>query len=159
MSRARGIVGLLWAKNRGIYPEMTDTSCISTKLRRAGQHVARLYDEALAPSGLSVVQFSQLEAVRRLEAPSIGELAEDRHLDRSTLGRNVRTLARLGLVHFAPGEDERTRVVTLTDKGRAALKIATARWQAAQNSLADKLGAEKRAVLFDLLDELETLTP
>ena len=136
---------------------MSDTSCISTKLRRAGKQVAKLYDEALAPSGLSVVQFSQLNAIHRLKAPSIGQLAEDRHLDRSTLGRNVRTLQRLGLVHLGSGEDERTHVVTLTDKGRAAVKIATARWQAAQDSLVGKLGARQRAVLFELLDELETL--
>ncbi len=138
---------------------MTDTACISIKLRRAGRNVARLYDDALAPSGLSVVQFSQLEAIRRLEAPSIGQLAQDRHLDRSTLGRNVRTLARLGLVHLEPGDDERRHVVTLTDQGRAALKTATPLWHAVQDRLADRLGAQQRAELFALLDELETLTP
>lgn len=138
---------------------MVDTTCICIKLRRAGQQVARLYDEALAPSGLSVVQFSQLQAVRRLKAPSIGQLAEETRLDRSTLGRNVRTLRRLGLVHFEPGEDGRTHVVTLTGKGRAAVKTATPRWQAVQDQLAGKLGTQQRTELFDLLNELETLTP
>jgi len=138
---------------------MTDTTCICTKLRRASQQVARHYNESLAPSGLSVVQFSQLNAIHRLKAPSIGRLAADTHLDRSTLGRNVRTLRRLGLVHFEPGEDGRTRVVTVSDKGREAVKTATACWQTVQNNLSDKLGAEQRELLFELLNELESLAP
>jgi len=138
---------------------MSDTPCLCIKLRRAGQEIAKLYDNALAPSGISVTQFSQLHAIRRLKTPSIGQLAADLHLDRSTLGRNVRTLEQKRLVEHAPGTDERTRVVKLTDKGRQALRTATPRWQATQDTLADKLGAEKRQMLVGLLDELESLAP
>lgn len=144
-------------ENTGIYPYMSNTTCMNTKLRRAGQNVTRLYNDALAPSGLTTIQYSQLLAVSRLKTPSLSELAEETHLDRSTLGRNVRVLARLGLVQFVPGADGRTRVVTLTDKGQAAIAAAEPCWHAVQDLLADRIGEDQRATLFDLLDELETL--
>lgn len=42
----------------------------------------------------------------------------------------------------------------LTEAGHARLEAALPAWEAAQQKLIDKLGAEKRATLLALLDEL-----
>lgn len=136
---------------------MTNTACMCIGLRRAGRAVTRFYDDALAPAGVNATQFSQLRAILRAGSPTIGALADATDLDRSTLGRNIRVLGRMGLVRFEPGADERTRLVSVTADGKRVLKAATPLWRTAQSALAEKLGAGRRAVLFDLLHELETV--
>ncbi|MNC83136.1 hypothetical protein D3C75_1369430 [compost metagenome] len=48
----------------------------------------------------------------------------------------------------------RNRIVLLTDTGAERLKAALPAWEAAQQRLIDRLGAEKREILLKLLDEL-----
>ncbi|MDP6709385.1 MAG: MarR family winged helix-turn-helix transcriptional regulator [Alphaproteobacteria bacterium] len=137
---------------------MSDTICIGIKLRRAAQAIAKLYDQALVPAGITITQFSQMHAIGRLEAPNLGQLARETHLDRSTLGRNIRTLGRLGLIEHGPGADERTRIIRLSEKGKETLRMATPRWQVVQDSLEAELGSKQRSDLFAILSSLEALT-
>jgi DNA-binding MarR family transcriptional regulator len=92
--------------------------------------------------------------LQRLDQPSISTLAEAMGLDRSTLGRNLRVLEGDGLVRLVEGEDMRNRIVRLTEAGAERLKAALPAWEAAQQRLIDRLGAEKRETLLRLLDEL-----
>ncbi|MNL31316.1 hypothetical protein D3C87_1530970 [compost metagenome] len=75
-------------------------------------------------------------------------------LDRSTLGRNLRVLEGEGLVRLVEGADMRNRIVQLTEAGAERLTAALPAWEAAQQRLIDRLGAEKRETLLKLLDEL-----
>lgn len=133
---------------------MLPTTCHCTRLRRAAHAATRLYDEALAESGLTVTQFSLLRTISRLEQPHISALAEATGLERSTLGRNLLPLEKAGLVEFVRGGDARTRLVRLSRKGARTLDRAMAPWQAAQDRLESTLGAEKLALLEALLDEV-----
>ena len=133
---------------------MLTSECICTHLRRAARGVSRHYDEALEGFGINVAQFSLLRHLRRLDQPSISTLAEAMGLDRSTLGRNLRVLEGDGLVTLVEGEDMRNRIVLLTEAGAERLKAALPAWEAAQQRLIDRLGAEKRETLLKLLDEL-----
>ncbi|MFP3519753.1 MarR family winged helix-turn-helix transcriptional regulator, partial [Pseudomonas sp. SIMBA_077] len=81
-------------------------------------------------------------------------LADAMGLDRSTLGRNLRVLEGEGLVQLVEGDDLRNRLVVLTATGQERLTAALPAWEAAQQKLIDKLGAEKREMLLALLDEL-----
>lgn len=133
---------------------MEPVACYCTKARRVARLLTAAYDEALAPTGLKVTQFALLRMSARLEAPSITALAEATGLDRSTLGRNLRVLAKEGLVRLGPGEDERARSVTLTREGAAAMTRATPYWQAAQDELEGLLDAAERSVLDRILTRL-----
>jgi DNA-binding MarR family transcriptional regulator len=104
---------------------MLTSECICTHLRRAARGVSRHYDEALAGFGVNVAQFSLLRHLQRLDRPSITSLAEAMGLERSTLGRNLRVLEAEGLVRLADGDDQRNRLVLLTEAGRARLKRRT----------------------------------
>ena len=124
---------------------MLPTQCLCTKLRRAARSVSRFYDEALADTGLKVAQFSLLRHLRRLDRPSISELAEAMGLDRSTLGRNLRVLEGDGLLRLTGGEDQRNRLVELTPAGLDALERGTPAWEDAQRRLAGRLGESAAA--------------
>lgn len=137
----------------------TKTNCTCVAVRRASQAITHFYDSVLEPSGLKVTQLSLLRAVNRLETAHISLLAEAVQLDRTTLGRNLAVLERDGLVTVTPGDDSRTRIVTLTQAGRAALDRAAPLWDAAQARLVEQLGDERLDLLREMLDDIETLTP
>lgn len=141
-------------KKRVYATKMLPTPCHCTRLRRAAHAVTRLYDQALAGSGLTATQFSLLRTISRLEQPYISTLAEATGLERSTLGRNLRPLDKAGLIEFGQGEDARTRLVRLSRKGKRTLDHAMPRWQAAQDKMNAVLGDKKLTVLETMLDEV-----
>lgn len=121
---------------------MDPLPCYCLNARRAALALTSRYDEALAPHGLKVTQYSLLCSVARHGTPNLTRLAEATGLDRSTLGRNLRGLAALGLVALAPGEDQRDRVVSVTAEGKARIRAATPAWKVAQAEVEAALGAE-----------------
>lgn len=133
---------------------MLPTQCLCTHLRRAARGVSRHYDGALDGFGINVAQYSLLCNLKRLDQPSISTLAQAMGLDRSTLGRNLRVLEGVGLVKLSQGDDQRNRVVCLTQAGTERLAAALPAWEAAQQRLMDRLGEERRAQLLTLLNEL-----
>ena len=133
---------------------MLPTSCLCTQLRRASRGVTRRYDDALAAVGLGVAQFSLLRHVQRLGQPSISLLADAMGLDRSTLGRNLRVLEEQGLVQLGEGRDLRAREVRLTEAGLQRIEQALPLWEQVQRELNARLGADRRAELMRLLEEL-----
>ncbi|BDM24362.1 MarR family winged helix-turn-helix transcriptional regulator [Pseudomonas sp. LRP2-20] len=133
---------------------MLTSECICTHLRRAARGVSRRYDEALAGFGINVAQFSLLRHLQRLDRPSITTLAEAMGLERSTLGRNLRVLEAEGLVALADGDDQRNRVVLLTEAGAARLHAAHPAWEQAQLMLVEQLGEGQRDELVRLLERL-----
>jgi len=138
---------------------MSDESqetCLCIDLRSAANRVTQIYDQAMAPSGISVTQFSQLHLIQSLGSPTLKELAKASGLDRSTLGRNIRVLESLGLVDIRAGKDDaRTRRIIATGKGKNAFKRAIPLWHQTQTELIERLGgAKRRAELKGLLNEL-----
>ncbi|MGA8890262.1 MAG: MarR family winged helix-turn-helix transcriptional regulator [Anaeromyxobacteraceae bacterium] len=119
---------------------MDEVSCYCSNLRRAALAATARYDDALAPHGMKVTQFSLLHAVERRGRANLTALAEGTGLDRSTLGRNLRVLEGMGLVALSPGDDQRDRVASLTPRGRTRLRAATRTWKELQVSLAATLG-------------------
>src|SRR6478735_2773083 len=98
--------------------------CHCTRLKIATRKLAGLYDAALAPTGINVAQFALLRHVRRLQPVSLTELGRHLELDRSTMGRNVRVIEKMGFVSLGRGEDQREAVVTLSPAGEKILQDA-----------------------------------
>lgn len=131
-------------------------SCHCTRLRSAAQTLTEIYDRALEPSGLKITQYILLQSILQNEAKkSITELAQELGSDRSTLGRNLRILARDGLVFLSEGNDRREHIVQITEKGRQAVDCAYPLWQEAQAAVADTLGQEQLEILKTLLSQVE----
>lgn len=133
---------------------MTKDQCHCIMLRKASRKLSSYYDEALAPLGVNIGQFSLLRNVNRMAPVSLTDLAVAVELDRSTVGRNTKVLERMGLVTFGHGEDHREAMVELTDEGRALLKQGAPLWDGVQEAIEARLGAGDAAKLHDLLAAL-----
>lgn len=135
---------------------MIDTSCHCTLLRRGARALTQLYDDALAPSGIQVTQFGLLRTIERLSGePTIGDVAQATGLDRSTLGRNLRVLAREGWVLLQSGEDARAVVVSLTTSGKDKVHHALPLWRNAQRRIDRVLDEADRERIRGFVDALE----
>ncbi len=133
---------------------MPQETCLCIDLRTAANKLTQVYDQAMAPSGISVTQFSQLHTIQTLQGPTLKELAAASQLDRSTLGRNIRVLEKQGLVVTKTGHDARTRTIHLTAKGKQTFKNAVPLWLGVQSQLIERLGISGRGQLKDLLTTL-----
>ena len=129
--------------------------CNCAALRQAARRVTRLYDEALAPIGLSVNQFSILARLNRVGPSSIQKLARLLVMDRSTLGHLLRPLEKRGFVKLEVSErDRRGRKVALTPAGKAAAARARPLWAEAQRSFENTFGNEAALEIRAVLKEI-----
>lgn len=130
-------------------------ACLCLHLRRAARAVARRFDEALRPVGLTSGQFSLLMSLNCPEPPRIGSVATLLAMDRTTLTANLKPLERRGLVRVVvDAEDRRGRRLRLTPAGRAALAAGVPVWRRThavterllERSDADRLRADLQAL-------------
>jgi len=130
------------------------TSCACFNLRKVTRAVTQLYDEMLRPAGLRATQFSLLVAMRMAGPVGVTRLAELTVTDRTTLTRNLELLQKQGLIEVAAGADRRSRIVTLTAAGNAAIAEALPFWKKAQSHVVNSLGQERWADMLTDLGEL-----
>jgi DNA-binding MarR family transcriptional regulator len=107
-------------------------SCLCLHVQRAARALARRFDEALRPLGLTNGQFSLLMSLNRPEPPAMGAVASLLAMDRTTLTAALKPLERRGLLKIARGRnDRRARLLELTPKGRKLLARAVPVWKSA----------------------------
>jgi DNA-binding MarR family transcriptional regulator len=105
-------------------------SCLCLHIQRAARALARRFDIALRPIGLTNGQFSLLMALNRPEPPPIGSVAKLLAMDRTTLTAALKPLQRDGLVKIAADPaDRRSRRLALTSKGQRVLASAVPIWR------------------------------
>jgi DNA-binding MarR family transcriptional regulator len=132
----------------------SDLPCVCVVVRKASRRLTARYDASLAPTGLTLAQFSLLRNIRRHGPVSLTALGDIVELDRSTLGRNVRLLERMELVAPASGDDRREARVVLSPAGIRTLDQAIPLWRKVQHDIYDRLGATGAAELEALLGAL-----
>src|SRR5690606_30994522 len=79
-------------------------SCLCLHVQRAARALARRYDDALRPMGLTSGQFSLMMSLNRPHPPRIGEVSALLAMDRTTLTANLKPLERRGLVRVSIDE-------------------------------------------------------
>lgn len=110
--------------------------CLCLAAQRAARTLARRFDEALRPVGLTSGQFSLLMSLNQPTAPSIGSIAVLLAMDRTTLTANLKPLERRGLVETKVDPvDRRGRLLVLTALGRNMLRSALPIWQRTQDEV------------------------
>ena len=133
--------------------------CTNLRLRQLMRSVARHYDLEFAKAGLKGTQYSLLSHVLKLGPLRPGELARGMQINASTLTRNLKPLVDAGWVTLSAGTDARSRLVSITDSGKAKRQEAQLRWKAAQISLNEALGVPRVLALHALIGEsLELLS-
>jgi DNA-binding MarR family transcriptional regulator len=133
------------------------STCACFNLRKASRVVTQHFDEILKPSGLLVTQFTILAAVAITKSATINELAEILVMDRTTLTRNLKPLERESWLKSEPGQDQRTRVISLTANGEAVLAKALPLWKEAQSRVEEILGQQHLSKMLAHLVEATAL--
>lgn len=132
--------------------------CTCMHLRRATRRVTQLYDQLLAPAGVTSGQFGLLArlhgaALGGETGLSIGILADQHGMDPTTLNRSLKPLLDAGLIRDGNDPaDRRVRRVSLTASGRERLVAAMPLWREAQQRIDRALGMEATLALNGLLD-------
>ena len=103
--------------------------CLCLHVQRAARRVARQFDDALRPLGLTNGQFSLLTSLNRPEPARLGSVAALLAMDRTTLTAALKPLERRGLVDVSiDQQDRRSRSLKLTRQGRSVLAAAIPIW-------------------------------
>ena len=129
--------------------------CNCAALRQAARRVTRVYDDALAPAGLGVNQFSIVTRLSLAGPSTIQDLARLLVMDRSTLGQNLRPLERAELVAILKDPaDGRNRLIALTKRGLTKLNEAAEYWRTAQDRFEEVFGEPEAAELRAMLSAI-----
>lgn len=105
-------------------------TCLCLHAQRAARALARRFDMALKPTGLTNQQFSLMMALNRPEPPPMGPVARLLAMDRTTLTAALKPLAARGWVSIEPDpKDKRGRRLRLTPEGSHALAEAVPIWR------------------------------
>ncbi len=126
-------------------------TCICLHLQRAARAVARRFDDALRPLGLTNGQFSILVSLNRAQAPGIVETSRLLGMDRTTITAALKSLERRSLVEVRVVEgDRRRRSLHLTARGRRLVAAALPLWAEAHADTERALTVEPEALRREL---------
>src|ERR1700675_1175579 len=105
-------------------------TCLCLHVQRAARALARRFDEALRPVGLTNGQFSLLMSLNRPTPAGMGSVAALLAMDRTTLTAALKPLERRGLVAVTQDPDDRRgRLMALTSAGQTLLAGAVPIWE------------------------------
>lgn len=122
-------------------------ACLCLHVQRAARALARRFDDALRPLGLTHGQFSLLNALNRPAPTPMAPVAELLGMDRTSLTAALKPLSRRGLTEVAPDpRDRRGRLLGLTPDGAALLARAAPIWARVHGELEAGLGGEAEAL-------------
>jgi DNA-binding MarR family transcriptional regulator len=126
--------------------------CLCLAAQRAARALARRFDTALRPLGITNWQFSLLMSLNRPEPAPMSSVAALLGMDRTTLTANLKPLERRGLVTMTVDpKDRRSRRLALTNAGRKVLRTALPIWRRAHEDvdrlLTPRAGKQVRAAL------------
>ncbi|MFZ3218328.1 MAG: MarR family winged helix-turn-helix transcriptional regulator [Candidatus Acidiferrales bacterium] len=115
--------------------------CLCLHVQRAARALARRFDDALRPFGLTNGQFSLLMSLNRPQPPGMAAVASLLAMDRTTLTAALKPLQRRGLVKVTPDPaDRRSRMMALTPEGQSLLACAVPIWERTHAAVEGLLG-------------------
>ncbi|MCQ1764492.1 MarR family winged helix-turn-helix transcriptional regulator [Neorhizobium galegae] len=130
-------------------------TCLCLHVQRAARALARRFDNAMKPIGLTNGQFSLMMSLNRPQPAPMGQVASLLAMDRTTLTAALKVLERRGLVETTVDpKDRRGRLLRLTDDGMTMLSAALPIWKRVHAQIDAELGEggaeELRATLTTL---------
>ncbi len=126
--------------------------CLCLHTQRAARAMARRFDEAFRPFGITSGQFSLLMSLNRPEPPRIADLAPFLAMDRTTLTAALKPLQRRGLVAVeADASDARAKRLLLTRDGEALLAEVAPVWRATHDAIDAEFASGELQRLRDAL--------
>ena len=129
-------------------------TCLCLHVQRAARALARRFDNALKPVGITNGQFSLLMSLNRPEPPPMGPVANLLAMDRTTLTAALKPLERRGLVSIEQDpKDKRGKRLRLTADGMAVLAAAFPIWEQTHAEIEARIGSgDPDRLRRDLID-------
>lgn len=133
--------------------------CLCLHVQRAARALARLFDDALRPAGLTNGQFSLMMSLNRPEPPPMGPVAALLAMDQTTLTAALKPLQRNGWVRVMENpRDRRGRLLSLTAEGKGVLAKALPIWESTHAMIDGKLSDGNPARLRQDLQTVSGIT-
>ena len=118
-------------------------ACLCLHTRRAARAIARRFDAAFRPLGLTNGQFSLLAGLNLPEPRPMAPVARLLGMDRTSLTAMLKPLEARGVVSVeVDPEDRRGRRIGLTAKGRRLLARAVPIWESTHAEIEAALSGE-----------------
>lgn len=147
-------------KGRKKIPELSKEAvvegraCMGFNLKMATRAVQNLFDSAYRAVGLEGTQYTVLAHIYVAGPITLTKLANLMWVDRTTLGRNLKPLEKRGFIEVKKGQDKRSRLIEITDKGIEVLSKALPIWQETHEKIKNILGLENWNSTLDNLNKL-----
>jgi DNA-binding MarR family transcriptional regulator len=136
---------------------MTSLPCMCANIRRAARAITQRYDEAQRPLGLTITQFTVLQALSDAGDITQGRLGEILAMDSTTLTRTLGIMNREGWISKVYGTDRRERRLRLTAVGKSEFNRADPHWRKSQETLRVQLGKRQWDELSKLMNAITSL--
>jgi DNA-binding MarR family transcriptional regulator len=136
---------------------MPTLPCLCANIRRASRAITQRYDEALRPVGLTITQFTILQALSLAGEITQRRLGDILAMDSTTLTRTLGVMNRQGWIAKVYGTDRRERRLRLTRAGKSEFNRAVPYWQRSQETLRIQLGKERWDELMKLMNDTTSL--
>src|ERR1700760_1635868 len=117
------------------------SSCVCLHVRRAARVLTRLYDDALAPVGLTSIQLGTLDSLADFGPCTLAKVAELNSHEKSAAWRGLQPLIRRGLVRRADTAG-RADSYEITPAGQALLAQGLDLWKGVQGRVVAHLGED-----------------
>ena len=128
---------------------MDDFSCVCISLRKAANHISKLYDHELSALDIKITQYCTLKYIKDLGNPTINELSRKQDLERTTVLRNLDKLKKVDLISYKKNDVNKIKVISLTVNGTKKLNDAEVIWKKSQQKFLNSFGLNNKNQ-FDL---------
>lgn len=130
------------------------SECMVFRARALSRKITSVYEEALRPLGLKPSQMNVMTPIAAVGEVRLSRIADMIALEPSTLSRVVEVMRRRGWVETRPDpEDERARLIRLTDAGNRLYLEALPLWRKAQRQTRAFLGEDGARLFLELANE------
>ena len=102
--------------------------------------VTQAYDKALRPVGLRATQFTMLSVLAKRGELRQSNLADILGMDGTTLTRNLQPLLGNAWIRIDRDQDQRVRLISITEAGRRVFDDALPLWEHVQEKFVTGLG-------------------
>ena len=123
---------------------MNDISCMCISLRKAANHISKLYDNELSSLDIKITQYTALKNIQGLCNPTVNELSRKLDLERTTVLRNLNKLIKAGLISYKKNDVNKIKIINLTVNGKKKLNEAEVIWKKTQHKFLNAFGLNNK---------------
>ena len=128
--------------------------CLGVRISRLHRLVARRFDQALRPLGLTLPQLEILAVLMMRGAQKPSAVADALAVERSTISRSLSAMEQKGWVAIQSAPSGRAASVAITQQGVAVLARAKTAWAEAQAYIVDLVGTDASGTIDSWLDAI-----